>query len=55
MHQIETTIIADSSTGRLERTRNALDQVEAGKVVNGDEVMAWIASWGNDKETQPLK
>lgn len=40
---------------RLERTRKSLDQVEAGQVVDGDEVMAWIASWGTDKETQPPK
>ena len=38
---------------RIERTRKALDQVEAGQMVDGDEVMAWIASWGTDKETQP--
>jgi len=40
---------------RIERSRKALDQVEAGQVVNGDEVMAWIASWGSDKESSPPK
>ncbi len=40
---------------RLERSRKALDQVEAGQVVDGDEVMAWIASWGSDKELSPPK
>jgi predicted transcriptional regulator len=45
----------DRAMMRIERTRKALDQVEAGQVVDGDEVMAWIASWGTDKETQPPK
>lgn len=40
---------------RLERSRKALDQVEAGQVIDGDEVMAWIASWGSDKESRPPK
>lgn len=40
---------------RIERSRKALDQVEAGQVVDGNEVMAWIASWGSDKESRPPK
>jgi len=43
----------ERALNRLERTRKALDQVEAGQVVDGDEVMAWIASWGSDKESNP--
>ena len=45
----------ERALNRIERSRNALDQVEAGQVVDGDEVMAWIASWGSDKESSPPK
>ena len=45
----------ERAIARLERTREALDQVEAGQVVDGDEVMAWIASWGTEKESRPPK
>ena len=45
----------ERAIARLERTRKALDQVEAGQVVDGDEVMAWIASWGTEKESRPPK
>jgi len=38
---------------RLERSRKAFEQVEAGQVVDGDEVMAWIASWDSDEESSP--
>lgn len=38
---------------RLERTKMALDQVDTGQVVDGDEVMQWIASWGSDNEKRP--
>lgn len=45
----------ERALARLERTQKALDQVEAGQVVDGDEVMAWIASWGSAKESRPPK
>ena len=45
----------ERALARLERTQKALDQVEAGQVVDGDEVMAWIDSWGSDKESRPPK
>lgn len=45
----------ERALARLERTRKALDQVEAGQLVDGDEVMAWIASWGSEKESRPPK
>lgn len=45
----------ERALARLERTQKALDQVEAGQVVDGDEVMAWIASWGTEKESRPPK
>ena len=31
-------------------TLEGLADVEAGRVVDGDEVMAWIASWGTENE-----
>lgn len=43
----------ERALNRIERSRKALDQVEAGQVINGDDVMAWIASWGADKESSP--
>ena len=45
----------ERALARIERTRQALDQVEAGQVVDGDEVMAWINSWGTENETRPPK
>lgn len=38
---------------RIEHSRKALDQIEAGQVIDADEVMAWIASWGADEESSP--
>jgi len=35
---------------RLERIRTSLEQLDAGQVVNGDDVMEWIASWGTETE-----
>lgn len=35
---------------RLQRTRTALDQLDAGQVIDGDEVLKWISSWGNENE-----
>ena len=45
----------ERALNRIERSRKALEQVEAGQVVDGDEVMAWIESWGSDKESSPPK
>jgi len=45
----------ERALNRIERSRKALEQVEAGQVVDGDEVMTWIASWGSDKESSPPK
>ena len=45
----------ERALNRIERSRKALDQVEAGQMVDGDEVMTWIASWGSDKESSPPK
>jgi predicted transcriptional regulator len=35
---------------RLQRTRAALDQLDAGQVIDGDEVLNWISSWGDESE-----
>lgn len=38
---------------RNEETREALAELDAGQVVDGDEVLAWIDSWGSEKELEP--
>ncbi|WP_274607530.1 CopG family ribbon-helix-helix protein [Thiococcus pfennigii] len=38
---------------RDEETREALAELDAGQVVDGEEVLAWIDSWGSDKELEP--
>ena len=43
----------ERQTQRLQRTEAALVQLAAGQVVNGDEVMTWVSTWGNDDEKQP--
>lgn len=35
---------------RLIETREALAEIDSDDVVDGDEVMAWIDSWGTDDE-----
>ena len=35
---------------RIEETRQALDEVDAGDLVEGDEVLAWLDSWGAPDE-----
>jgi predicted transcriptional regulator len=34
-------------------TREALAEVEDGQVIEGDDVLAWIESWGADNEREP--
>jgi predicted transcriptional regulator len=34
-------------------TLEGLADVEAGRVIDGDKVMAWIESWGSDNELPP--
>jgi len=43
----------ERAISRLERTKVALAQVESGQLVDGDEVMEWIASWGSINEKRP--
>ena len=38
---------------RLEETKLALADVEAGQVIEGEAVMAWLESWGDDDELDP--
>jgi predicted transcriptional regulator len=38
---------------RDEETREALAELDAGQVVEGDEVLAWIDSWGSENEREP--
>jgi predicted transcriptional regulator len=38
---------------RLADTREALDDLEAGDVVAGEKVLAWLESWGKDEELPP--
>ena len=35
--------------------QDSLKQVEAGQVVDGDDVLDWIESWGSANEKQPPK
>ena len=37
----------------LEDTQLSLAQAEAGQLVDGDEVMNWIDSWGSEDEKEP--
>ena len=38
---------------RREETLEAIEDVETGRVVAGDEVMAWLAGWGMNDESEP--
>jgi predicted transcriptional regulator len=38
---------------RNRQTRAALAEFEAGRLVDGDEVLAWIDRWGADDEPDP--
>ncbi|MFE8032992.1 CopG family ribbon-helix-helix protein [Thiohalocapsa marina] len=37
---------------RDEETREALAELDAGQVVDGDEVLAWIDSWGSKNKRE---
>jgi predicted transcriptional regulator len=43
----------DQRQRRDEGTREALAELEAGQVIDGGEVLAWIDSWGSDEEREP--
>lgn len=38
---------------RWQETLDALASVNAGRVIEGDEVLNWIASWGKKAENKP--
>ncbi len=45
----------ERSNQMLEDTRAALADIRAGRVVEGDDVLDWLESWGDDKEKTPPK
>ncbi|MCP4049824.1 MAG: transcriptional regulator [bacterium] len=38
---------------RREETLEALEDIEAGRIVEGQKVLNWIESWGTDDEKEP--
>jgi len=65
LHRSKGWIIKDAVAQYLEKmeqreqmlieTRRAMADVEKGDVVDGDDVMAWLESWGRDNEKEPPK
>lgn len=43
----------DKRLRRLEETKEALAELDAGELVGGDEVLAWLDSWGAHHEREP--
>jgi predicted transcriptional regulator len=43
----------DKRLRRLEETKEALAELDAGELVDGDQVLAWLDSWGTDHEREP--
>lgn len=46
---------AEKEAQRLEQTLEGLEDLKAGRVVEGQEVMDWIESWGTPGEKEPPK
>ena len=38
---------------RHQQTLEALEDIEAGRVVDGKKVLDWLAGWGDDDELEP--
>ena len=38
---------------RLEETKDALAELEAGELIDGNGVLAWIEGWGTEHEHEP--
>ena len=65
LHRSKGWIIKDAVSQYLEKmeqreqmlieTRRAMADVAKGDVVDGDDVMAWLESWGRDNEKEPPK
>ncbi len=45
----------DEAGDRWRDTLAALDQAKHGEVVDGAEVLEWLATWGNESAAQPQK
>jgi predicted transcriptional regulator len=43
----------DQRQRRDAQTREALADLDGGRLVDGDQVLAWIDSWGADNELEP--
>jgi predicted transcriptional regulator len=43
----------DERLRRLEETKEALAELDAGELIDGDEVLTWLDSWGTDHEREP--
>lgn len=43
----------DQRARRLDETKQALAEMEAGELIDGDEVLTWLDSWGSDPEREP--
>lgn len=43
----------EQRVGCLEDTKAALSEVEAGDLIDGEEVLAWLDSWGTEQEREP--
>ena len=43
----------ERKTRILEQTLEALDDVKAGRLIEGEEVMEWLKSWGTEYEKSP--
>jgi predicted transcriptional regulator len=43
----------DKCLRSLEETKDALAELNAGELIDGDEVLAWLDSWGTDHEREP--
>lgn len=43
----------EQRVGRLEDTKAALSEVEAGDLIDGEDVLAWLDSWGTEQEREP--
>lgn len=42
----------DKRLQRLGETKDALAELDAGELIDGDEALAWLDSWGTDNERE---
>jgi len=43
----------DQRARRLEETQQALAEMEAGELIDGEEVLTWLDGWGTGSEREP--